>query len=220
MPSSFSSPAMKLFLASTSKSDKTKKGYYGGMNFLDNQEEFTKTFGSSPTLLPSKPIDNDNGSTISTLHTYSGKCQLDIFMYLCMLDFVGHDKINPSLNLFEVCRKISELKQVQSVNGRLITDIPEELFDRFNEISVSLPENASTWTLQLCLSYLSALTSDLLDAVTSDNLFIIPDLSKLVTKAMQIDALHTVRTQASARYRDLKKEKEKMTVLLRSLNTT
>ena len=47
-----------------------------------------------------------------------------------------------------------------------------------------------------------------------------PDLSKLVTKAMQIDALHTVRTQASARYRDLKKEKEKMTVLLRSLNTT
>ena len=46
-----------------------------------------------------------------------------------------------------------------------------------------------------------------------------PDLSKLVTKAMQIDVLRTVRTQTSARYRDLKKEQEKMTVLLRSLNT-
>ena len=71
-------------------------------------------------------------------------------MYLCMLDYVGHDKIDPSLNVVEVYRKISELNQVQSVNGRLITDNPEELFDRFNEISVSLPDNASTWTLQLC----------------------------------------------------------------------
>ena len=34
----FSSPAMKIFLASTSKYSKTKIGYYGGMDFLDNQE--------------------------------------------------------------------------------------------------------------------------------------------------------------------------------------
>ena len=67
MPSSFSSPAMKLFLASTRKSDKTKKDYYGGMHFLDNQEEFTRTFGSHPNLMLSKSIDNDNGLTVSML---------------------------------------------------------------------------------------------------------------------------------------------------------
>ena len=181
----------------------------GGMNFLDNQEEFTRTFGSPPTLLPSKPMDNDNGLAMSMLHNYSGKWQLDIYMYFCMLDYVGHDKIDPSLNVVEVCRKISEWKKVQSVNGRLTTDTPYEIFDRFNEISVSLPNNASTWTLQLYSSYLSALTSDLLEAVASDKLFVILDLSKLTTKVMQIDAMRTVSTQASASYRELKKEKDK-----------
>ena len=68
-------------------------------------------------------------------------------MYLCMLDYVGHDKIDPSLNVVEVCRKISELKQVQSVNGRLTMDNLDKLFDRFNDISVSLPNNSSNWTL-------------------------------------------------------------------------
>ena len=92
-----------------------------------------------------------------------------------MLDYVGHDKIDPSLNVVEVCRKISELKKIQSVNGGLITDTPEELFDQFNEISVSLPDNASTWTLKLCSSYLSALTSDLSEVATSDKLFVMPD---------------------------------------------
>ena len=47
-----------------------------------------------------------------------------------------------------------------------------------------------------------------------------PDLSRLTAKALQSTALYTVRSQASASYRELLKEKEKMTTLLRNLNTT
>jgi len=46
-----------------------------------------------------------------------------------------------------------------------------------------------------------------------------PDLSTLTTKDHQLDALRTVRTQASSSYREIEKEKKKMTILLCSLNT-
>ena len=88
-------------------------------------------------------------------------------MHLCMLDYVGNDKVDPSLNVVEVCRQISEVKQMRMIDGKLQTATPDELFDEFSEISVSLPDNASSWTLQLCSSYLSALTSDLSEAVPS-----------------------------------------------------
>ena len=130
-------------------------------------------------------------------------------MHLCMLDYVGHDKIDPALNVVEICRQINGLKQVQCFNGRLHKNTPDKLFDQFNEISVILPDNASTWTLQLCSSYLSVLTSDLSEAVTSEKTFIMPDLSTLTTKASQLEALQKIRTQASTTYKEQQKEKEK-----------
>ena len=65
-------------------------------------------------------------------------------MHMCMLNYVDHDKVNESLNVVEVCRKIREMKQVKLVNERLTKDTPDELFDWFSEISVILLENAST----------------------------------------------------------------------------
>ena len=47
-----------------------------------------------------------------------------------------------------------------------------------------------------------------------------PDVSTLTTKALQLDALRTVRSQASASYREIQKENIKMTILLRKLNLT
>jgi len=47
-----------------------------------------------------------------------------------------------------------------------------------------------------------------------------PDMSKLTTKALQLDALRTIRSQASACYRERLKIKIKMTALQRNLNTT
>ena len=89
-------------------------------------------------------------------------------MHLCMLDYVGNDKVGPSLNVVEVCRQISEVKQMRMVDGKLHTATPDKLFDELSETSISLPDNASSWTLQLCSSYLSALTLDFSEAVTSE----------------------------------------------------
>ena len=68
-------------------------------------------------------------------------------MHLCMLDYVGNDKVDPSLNAVEVCRQISEVKQMRMVDGKLHTATPEGLFNEYSEISVSLLDNASSWTL-------------------------------------------------------------------------
>ena len=187
---------------------------------MDNQMEFSKTFGSSPTLMPSKPTDTDNDSTMLMLYNFSEKCKLDIFMHLRMLNYVGNEKFDLSLNVVEVCRQISEVKQVRMVDGKLHTATIDEHFDQFSEISVSLPDNTSSWTLQLCSSYFLALTSDFSEAVTSGKTFVMPNFSTLATKALQLDALRAVRSQVSASYRELQKEKAKMTILLRDLNTT
>ena len=52
---SVSSPTMKLFVASSSKSTKNKKGDYGGVDFLDDQNKFNITITDLLTPLPARP---------------------------------------------------------------------------------------------------------------------------------------------------------------------
>ena len=89
------------------------------MIFLDNQTEFGRTFGALPTLMPSIPTNTNNGSAMLMLNNSLEKCKLDIFMYLCMLDYVGHGKVDPSLNVVGVYHQISEVKQVRMAEGKL-----------------------------------------------------------------------------------------------------
>ena len=58
---------MKMCLASTNKSNKNKKGYYGGMQFLDSQKNITLTFGKSPILMPTKPTDRNDWEPVLML---------------------------------------------------------------------------------------------------------------------------------------------------------
>ena len=69
------------------------------MNFLNNQTDSALTFGTFPTLLPTRPMDIENGSAMSILYKYSEKRQFDNFMHLWMLDYVGHEKLDTSLNV-------------------------------------------------------------------------------------------------------------------------
>ena len=133
-------------------------------------------------------------------------------MHLCMLDYVGNDIVDPSLNVVEVCRQISDVKQTRMVNGKFHTATPDELFNEFSEISVSLPDNTTSWTLQLCSSYLSSLTSDLAEVVIAEKTFVMPNFSTLTTKVLQLTTLCTIRSQASASYRELLKEKNNVTI--------
>ena len=45
-----------------------------------------------------------------------------------------------------------------------------------------------------------------------------PKLTTLTSKAIQLEALRTVRSQDSTKYKELKKQQAQMAVLLRSMN--
>ena len=216
--SSFSSPAMKNFMASRTMSSGLKRGYYGDCKFLDTQYDFDQAFGLTPTLLPENPNNSNYSSCQKLLREYGEKGKLDIFLHLCKLNYVGHDKVDTALNTQEICSKISSLRQVYRLGSRDYVDTPEELFDKFNQLSVGLPDDVKKWSIQLCSTFFSALSKDLVEDMTADKNFRMPDLTTLTTKALQLEALRSVRTEASKSFKSLSKQKDLMSKLLRSLH--
>lgn len=65
-------------------------------------------------------------------------------MHLCMLDYVCHDNIDITLNVQEVCREISNAKQLSSKDGKVYTNTPDELFDKLTWSLDSLPDDTAT----------------------------------------------------------------------------
>ena len=116
-----------------------------------------------------------------------------MFIYLCRLNYVGHGMIDTSLNVQDVCHQISSIKQVRSNGGKVRADTPDELFDKFNILSVSLPDDATTWLIQLCSSFVSALTKYFSEQLTTKSSFDIPNLTTVTSKAKQLDALRDIR---------------------------
>ena len=94
---------------------------------------------------------------------------------------------------------------------------PEELFDKFTQLSVSLPSNSKTWSIQLCSTYLSSLSKELVDNMPRDYTFTMLDLTTLTTKALQLEVLRTVRSEATKSFESLLKQKGSMAKLLRNL---
>ena len=78
------------------------------------------------------------------LQDYSEKYELDIFMNLCLWEYVGHDKVDITPNIQDIFRKISTNKQVWNFDGRVYTDTPDELYDKLTRPSVSLPNDATS----------------------------------------------------------------------------
>ena len=215
---SFTSPAMKLFLSTGSDPSKTRKGFYGPFTFLDTQSDFDATFGKNPRVLPMIPTGSDIHDIQNLLREFSDKCRLDIFMHQCMIDYVGNDKVDPTLHVQDVCKQLSLTKQIYTCRGKNIELTPDEMFDRFCALSVSLPENARIWPIQLCSLFLGALGTELADHVTTDDDFSMPDLSTLTTKETQLDALRYVRVRASKSYDYLKKQKDKMSKMMQGMH--
>ena len=95
---------------------------------MDSQKDFTTTFGSTATLLHENPMNNNSQAASQLMRDYSKDCMLDIFMHLCLLRYVDQDKIDPNLNVTEVCHKIGALKQIWSDDtGCLHKDIPDKV---------------------------------------------------------------------------------------------
>ena len=84
------------------------------------------------------------------IREYGDLCKLEIFMQSCVLNYMGHTNVDVGLNTLDVCSQISDVKQVYNQNERMYHDTPDELFDRFSTLAVSLPVKASGWSVQLC----------------------------------------------------------------------
>ena len=100
------------------------------------------------------------------------------------------------LSVQEVCCQISAIKQVYSLGGKVRTDTPDELFDKFTSLSVSLPGDTNKWSIQLCSSFLLALPTDLSKKITTESGFVMPNLTTLISKALQLDALRDIHRHA------------------------
>ena len=98
---------------------------------MDSQADLDLIFGALLYILPEQLNHNNTESTRLLLQDYSEKCKLDIFMNLCMWDYVGNDTVDTTLNVQEVCRKISTVKQVWNIGWKVYTDTPDELYDKF-----------------------------------------------------------------------------------------
>ena len=106
------SPAMTRFLSAQKSNGGTKKGYYGDPTFLDNMTEFQLTFGISPFMLPSSPTKTSTDMSCQKIsRDYGELCKLEIFMHLCMLNYVGHTKVDVGLNTLDICSQISDVSK-------------------------------------------------------------------------------------------------------------
>ena len=87
------------------------------------------------------------------------------------------------------------------LRNKVVIDTPDELYDKLSILSVNLPDNAKAWPIQLCSSYLNALISDLSEHVTTNSGFVMPDLTSLISKDLQLAALRSVRTYAASSFK-------------------
>ena len=89
--------------------------------------------------------------------------------------------MDTSLNIQEVCYQINAIKQVYSTVEKY-KPITQIKFDKFTSLSISLPDDANIWSIQLCSSFLSALTIDLVEKITTESGFAMPSLTTLISK--------------------------------------
>ena len=107
-----------------------------------------------------------------------------------------------------------------NIGGRVCNDTLDELYDKFTRLSISLSDDTTSWSIQICFCYLSVFATDITEAITFDASFFMPELTTLTSNALQLEALRTVSSQDFTKYKELEKQKAQMTDLLRSMHTS
>jgi hypothetical protein len=92
----------------------------------------------------------------------------------------------------------------------LVVLTPEELFQQFLRESTNLPDNTSTWTIQLPSQFLVALNDDITAEITQSTTFSIPSQAGLVTKMDHITEMQLIKNEASKIFTSQLRAKERM----------
>ena len=86
--------------------------YCGEITFLNCQNEFFETFGSSSFLLNEKPNNSGPEECMTRVRDYAGICILDVFLAICREDYVGAEDVGSKRkSVHEICKIVSDLKQ-------------------------------------------------------------------------------------------------------------
>ena len=192
-------------------SNKFVTGYYGSLEFIDEQPVFTDVFGPSPQMLASDPLDYDDLNDLKKLlRAYLDRCRLDAYLHSVRQDYVGDTAADQSLSNHEIGRNLQKLKQLWKDNhGRFHLDTPDELFNKFNSVATNLPSDAREWPLAIASTFYAALTEELTTRMV-DKGFKMPSLIGLIHKTDQFAALRKVRDEAVTCYRSMLEEEERL----------
>ena len=191
--------------------------WYGRADLLDTQEAFDLEFTSTtPPLLHADPKTGSAAEVHDILHRYADLCQFDVAMSLCRCDYVGsNNAIDSILAVQEVCKELCAINQeYREKNGKKNLRCPDEIFTKYLELTPSLPDDTSIWTIRLCSTYFNALMNDLKDKMLSNN-FKMPPPSVNNSKERELDDLREVREAAVTSY---KKLTDDLTVMSRFLS--
>ena len=200
-------------------SSDTVIGCFGGMDFIDKQEEFNITFGTDPVILPTVPTVPDNTATAKILLVLSDQCLLDMYLHTCRKIYVGTTGVDESTSMMEICREISELrKEWKDTNGRTIVDTLDGLFTKILALAGSLPECARDWPIQLYSTYYTALSSSISSRMMACKDYPTPSLVGLDTKQLQLEAYQHARVGASRHHKELVEEDARMEKKLKNMS--
>ena len=162
--------------------------YFGPMTFLDYQFSFTSVFDPKPQFFGPNSSRLDTGDISEKIRVYAEKCMFDVFLTICREDYVvTDDGTSDSKMIHEICQRLSKLRMEwrSEVGNHLITCTPDELYAKFIDIIVDLPEDVTAWPLPLCNTYLSALITPLQDKI-EDNNFRIPTVRGLTIRTLHL----------------------------------
>ena len=127
--------------------------------------------------------DEESHDAQRQLEIFADTCKLDVFIFVCRMEYVGTENADTMFYVQQLCNDISQLCQVwKDGKVRAFRDTPEDFYQKYLNQSVILPDNATSWTLQIPPTYLSVLEDKLRRHVTSADDFRMPYLRILHTK--------------------------------------
>jgi len=125
------------------------------MEFLKNQSVFKNGFGETPIIQSVNPTSITAVTCLKHVCLYADRYMLDVFLDIWREDYVGWDKGESAGKLVhKICTKILSLKQEST---------PHDLYAKYIDIISGLPEDANLWSLTLCSTFFSALSTHLKD---------------------------------------------------------
>jgi hypothetical protein len=188
--------------------------YFGPLDFLDSQTAFDLIFPNPvPLLVTTSPTGAsiDSLSLSVSLDKFLDTCKFQLFVPIFRSDYVGTFTRNDAASLQATVAALKKLSMSSRhpTSGAWVTMQPDEVFAAYSNLIPLLPSNVSVWGLNLVTQFFDSLSLELQDALHIDSSYTPPDLSTLVTRSSQLDALRCLRV-AAVRQHTLLRNQEKL----------